>query len=85
MAAEIVPLGATYSIAEPNADIVEMLESLLEKARRGEVIGVAVAWVDGAHGQFTGWRTGSTQNGAMIAATSMLAYRVVSATDLAGE
>lgn len=78
---EVVPLGEAHATGAPVPEVVEMLEDLVAKARRGEIIGIACAWVDGGHGQFTGWRSGSTQTGAMIATTAMLAYRVVEATE----
>jgi hypothetical protein len=46
---KIVRLTAvTASIGEPVEDVVSFLEERLGEARRGEILGVAVAWIDGA-------------------------------------
>lgn len=49
MAAEIKSIfGTKVSETGVNQELIDSLERLLEEVRRGEVITIAIAWLDGA-------------------------------------
>lgn len=49
MTAEILKPFGDYKVPGPNAEIVLLLEELLEMAKKGEIIGIAVATITKAH------------------------------------
>lgn len=57
--AKVVSIGGVHVAGEPCQIVVEALESLLEKALRGELIGIAYVTADGARNVGTGWAKAS--------------------------
>jgi hypothetical protein len=69
-------LNAHISTGEPCADVVEMLKKLLAEAKRGEVIGLAVAWVHGNNDVSAKWASGCADGNLLMAAVHSLHTRV---------
>lgn len=61
--------------AEPNASVLDNLRHVLERAERGEMVNVAIAYVttDGATGE--GWAAGP-HSGALLSAVTILQHRL---------
>jgi hypothetical protein len=73
--AKVVGLhGQTVYAGEPNPDAVEELEAWLERARAGDVVGVAIAahYRDGA----TGSRWGGVLSRSLVGQCFSLAHRI---------
>jgi len=84
MSAEIVPLTAAYRSNEPEPTVVEMLEELLDQARRGEIAGLAAAWVNSNGGTTTNWASGRAEAAHMLASVTRLWRQVVQADSYSG-
>lgn len=83
MSDKVVSLsGEPVYTGKPSAAVIELLEEWLEKARSGEIVGVALAaqYRDEAKGQ--GW-AGSVSSG-IIGECFALAYRITKHLDEGG-
>ena len=70
----VSPFGPSVHIPEPDRDVVEALEELLEKARRGEVACFAYAYTTPNDTVHSGWQ-GSGSANIMLGAVSALQVR----------
>jgi len=67
-----------------NPDVIEMLERLLEEAKRGEIVALGYALV-GPASQRTGWRGGDNQNKFLLhSAARLLEHRIMKMIDEIG-
>lgn len=81
MSGEIVrPFGPSVLAPEPDKDVVELLERWLDRARRGEIVAVAVAGVAPNRDITTEWHGGAGAN-SMLAAMAYLQFRYTKAYD----
>jgi hypothetical protein len=71
---KVVALGPVHNIPGRNSAVVAFLADLLVKAKRGEVAGVAIAYVDGSNSLVTDWDSGRADSHLMIAATTQLQH-----------
>lgn len=79
MTAKILAIGDCMpDTKESCKDVIAFLESLLEQARAGEVIGIAYAFVRGNDAVANGWISGRADRHDMISGVSLLQYRIVS-------
>lgn len=65
---------------DPNADVVELLETLLAQAKAGEVTGIAVAYSTTDHGTATAFQYGNWLQA--VGATSLLHHDVLHSGDV---
>jgi hypothetical protein len=80
MSAEIHRLtNAGPVIGEPEKDIVEMLEELMERAKAGALRGFGYFLVDGANSVESGWADGCASADGMVSGASKLQHRVLRA------
>lgn len=71
--AEVVSLHCgSMATNEPCADVIDLLEQYLAEARRGEIIGIALAVVDGNNSLATQWCSGRADRHFVLAATVLL-------------
>lgn len=77
----VVPLhGVSYVIKnEPVAEVVSLLNTLLRRAKKGEIIGLAVGFVEGGTMIDTDWACGRAGNHAMVAAAQAIQYQFIKA------
>lgn len=75
--AEIHRLTGAGPIAEPVASVIERLEELLDRARRGEIKGLGYFLVDGADSVSTDWLPGCACGNDMSAGAGKLFHRVM--------
>lgn len=77
--------GSTHNNAgRAVLDVVETLEGLVKRAKRGEILGIAYVTVTGASnmpGVGTGWTAGCADCNLMIAGAATLQYRMIKAVD----
>lgn len=79
---KIVPLhGGPVATGHSHPDVVELLEALLEEAKRGEVAGVAIAVVDGGDSLRTEWAQGNSSTSRLVGAIALMQYRISKAWD----
>jgi hypothetical protein len=71
--------GAGPLPAEPDKDIILMLEALLEEARTGAIKGIGFFIVDGADNVETEWESGCARINDMVSGAGRLNHRVLSA------
>lgn len=79
MSAELHRITPAGPIFEPPQDVVELAEEVLARAKRGELKGLAIAAVDATDSTTTTWTGGCATGSLMVAATSILAGRVLKA------
>lgn len=72
MTKKVVALGAVHRIPGPQPGVVEVLTDLLARAKKGDIKGVACAYVDGADAINSDWCCGNADSNDMVAATSQL-------------
>ena len=65
-----LPTGAT------DPSVITLLESLISKAERGELLGMACAWVEGNHDCVHQIAVGSADAGKLVAGVSILNYDI---------
>lgn len=65
-----LPIGSTEK------DVVSLLESLIEKAERGELLGLACAWVEGNNDVALRIADGSANAGLLAGAVSALNFEI---------
>ena len=61
----------------PQESVVALLADLLKRAKRGEVAGIACAWVTSEEACEAHWATGSASANMMVSATSQLNFAVL--------
>lgn len=80
--------GSTHNNAgRAVLDVVEDLERLLDRAKRGEILGIAYTYVVGSRNVpsvSTGWTAGCADCNLMISGTAQLQYRLSKAVDERG-
>lgn len=80
--------GSTHNNAgRAMPDVVEDLERLLDRAKRGEILRIAYVTVTGASNMpsvSTGWSAGCADCNLMIAGAGSLQYRMIKAVDERG-
>lgn len=81
MAAKIVALTKAYLSNEPQAEVVTLLHEMWERAKRGEISGIAMAWVEGDNSVCTNWESGRAGSSDLVSAVCRLQHRVLSADD----
>jgi hypothetical protein len=75
--AEIHALTAAHlGIGEPVKEIVALLKSTLEAAERGEIIGIAIAKVDGGNSTSNTYESGHADGALLMMAVHSLHYRI---------
>jgi hypothetical protein len=73
---KIVPFRLVQSApAEPDADLIAVLEALLERAKAGELAAIAYAAVDKEHSLATGWEGISGTRYSIATALAILHHR----------
>lgn len=78
MTDNIVPLtNAHLPIGQPDQNIISLLRSLLLKAGRGDVTGIAVSWVEGQENE-TNYHieSGCARGALLVASVSGMFYEV---------
>ena len=71
---KVIPLrGAAVPGAAPNVEVVERLEMLLERARAGEIAGLAYGYAEPPGDVGTGWVGGNRMR--LAAAVELMHYR----------
>lgn len=77
----VVPLhGVSYAVLnEPSVEVVHLLEGLLLRAKKGEIIGLAVGFVEGGSMIDTDWGCGRAGNHAMVCAIQALHHNFMRA------
>ena len=73
---KVVALGRIHSAPEADPAIIEHLEEVLAEAKRGEVRGLLIAYVDGGELTQTIVLQGSVRAGLLAGAAALLQYRV---------
>jgi hypothetical protein len=73
--AEIVSFNGNAVPGEPEKGVVEILETLLERAKRGEIAAVAYATCSPAYTLATGWEGASGTRQQISCAVSLLNHR----------
>lgn len=81
MGADVVPLTPAHFSNEPQAEVIALLREVLAAAERGEIHGIALAYVAGANTGYTDWTTGRASSTHMVAAVARLHHRVMVADD----
>ncbi len=76
MSAEVHRLTDLAPAQEPDKEIIERIEELLESAKRGEVIGFGYLIVRPNHHIGTGWKGGSSTMHEMLAGATALQARI---------
>jgi hypothetical protein len=77
MTGKVVPLGGVQlSPAEPLVAIVEMLETMLAQAKRGEIIAIAVAYVDAGHTTYSQQNGGTAFDAMLVGGVARLLHRI---------
>jgi hypothetical protein len=77
MTAEIKALhGAVINTGEPCKGVIEMLEEYLEEARRGEIVGLGLAAVQGNGDVVTDWAPGRAHRHFLVAGVNLLAHKI---------
>lgn len=61
-------------IVEPPPNVVSYIRKLLERAERGEIKGILVAYVSGNDNLITNWESGVADGHRMMAAVSFLQH-----------
>lgn len=80
MTAEIhTPFGAVRPVAETPKDVIELLETTLERAKRGEISGLALAYVEGNLSCTTDWASGLAAGNLLVSVVTNLFWRVLEA------
>lgn len=75
--AEVVGLhGDCIASNEPCQDVIELLEVYLAEARRGEIIGICCAVVQGNNAVASQWSSGRADRLFLLAACTMLTNRI---------
>ena len=70
--------GVTVPLGEPVQGVVELLESTLEAARRGEVAAIALTWVAPTRDIEWTWECGIMPLNTLLAGAAMLQHRIAS-------
>lgn len=77
--------GSTHNNAgRAVPDVVETLEGLVKRAKRGEILGIAYVTVTGAQNMpsvGTAWTSGCADCNLMISGAATLQYRMIKAVD----
>lgn len=76
MSAELHRITPAGPLFEPPKSVVELAEELLQRVKRGEIKGVAIACVDATDSVTTTWESGCASGSLMVSASSVLAARV---------
>ena len=66
---------------EPMQDVVETLEKYLEKARDGQIRGVAFVFYSADDGVTTGWSVGDSDNRLLLSGAATLLHRIAKSLD----
>ena len=74
---KVIPLGRVHSSPEADPQTVELLEEVLAEAKRGEVRGLVMAYVDGGDLTQTVILQGSVRPGMLAGAAALLQHRIV--------
>lgn len=71
--------GAIRGKGEPNKDVVAALESYLDRAKRGDIVGVAIAGVrsDGANSSM--WASDGGLSNSLVSSVALMQFRVLEA------
>jgi len=69
-------------VVVPDREIIETLSDLTRRARRGEIKGIGIFWVDGGNTVTTAWVSGCADGHFMVSGAARLAHRIVSAAGL---
>lgn len=79
MTAEVIsPFSCSAALVDkPLKNVVETLKAALVRAKRGEIRGIALAYIDGAATVALAWSTGDVSANLMVSATAQLAYRTL--------
>jgi hypothetical protein len=68
-----IPGYAAQSFGKPQKDVVEALSAALTKAKRGEIIGLSLAYVEGNNSTIQAtWAAGSANRNLMMASVHLL-------------
>ena len=81
MAAEIHRLTPAGPMAGPEQSVIELLKDLLVQAKKGEIKGLGVFYVEGGGQLTTDWASGCATQEQMAAGASRLQYRTQKAID----
>lgn len=74
---EVIPMSRVHlPIGGTSPDIVNVLESLIVKAERGELLGLVVGYVEGNNEVRTQIASGSADAGLLVAAASSLCFEI---------
>lgn len=65
----------------PRSDVIDLIADLLKRAKRGEIIGVAVGYVEGNDSTFTDWAAGTASQAAMVTAVTCLQFKLMKKLD----
>lgn len=68
--------GAHLSTGRPCLDVVELLKNALVRAEQGEIIGLAIAVVDGAGQTMNSYAPGTAESHRMMLAVHSLHHRI---------
>jgi hypothetical protein len=80
MADNVVLLSRTSRAGgEPVEAVIEDLRTLLARAERGEILGMAWGYVDGAGFATTGWQTGAALSATLVASIDLLHHKMLAA------
>lgn len=80
MSAELHRLTAAGPVLEPPEDVLNLAQEMLDRARRGELKGLAVASVDMADSTSTNWASGCASGSLLLSAVTLLFGRVLIAS-----
>lgn len=69
----------TSEATGPDAEVIERIEELLERARRGDIVGIAYAVIEQNNGMGTGWCGGHGTRDRIGMAVGILNHRYISA------
>ena len=73
----VVALGRMASTGEPVEDVVRDLKVLLARAERGEILGFAYGYVDGAGFACTGWQTGAAHSAVLVSSIDLVHHKML--------
>lgn len=77
MTSQILPFNRVHlPIGDTSPDIIGVLESLIAKAARGELLGLVVGYVEGNNEVRTQIAAGSADAGLLVAAASSLNFEI---------
>jgi len=79
MTGNVVRIGGVHVPGEVNPVLIDMLETLLDRAKRGEVVAVAYAAVTAIGEGTTAWEQNDTMTNPLAAPILALQYRYAKA------